>query len=99
MNLRPIGPQILVRALKVAEPKPGEFFIPNADAGPMRAQIVALGTGPRDERGNLRPFEVTVDDIVLVNRYAAASELKHEGDKYYLLKEDDLLGVVPAQSS
>lgn len=93
MNIKPIGSQILVRLLKTPEPGPGELYIPGNATGPKRALIVALGSGNRNERGHVSPFEVSVDDIVLLGQHAGI-ELKHEGDKYLLLREDDILGIV-----
>lgn len=93
-SIRPIGAQILVRFLKSADPKPGEFYIPGGtDTGPQRAEIVALGSGARDERGRVVKFEVQVGDIVLLDRYIEGTELKQNGERYFLLRQEAILGL------
>ena len=95
MNLKPIGPQILLRFLPDEAPKPGEIFLGhNTDKGPKRAEVIKLGSGARTEKGKLVPFEVKVGDVVLVDRYTQGHELKEDGQSYCLVREEGLLGIV-----
>ena len=55
--------------------------------------LIALGTGKKDDDGKLIPFEVKVGDKVLVSKYGG-TEVKIGDDKYSLLREDDILGVI-----
>lgn len=94
INLKPTGTNLLVRFLKAESPKPGDIYLgANPDQGPQRAVVIALGSG-RDASGKVTSFEVKVEDIVIVSRFTAGTELKDGPDTYAVLKEDGLLGVV-----
>ena len=55
--------------------------------------MIALGTGKKDEDGKVQPFEVKVGDRVLINKYGG-TEVKLDEEKYTLVREDDILGVL-----
>ncbi len=72
----------------------GGIIIPDsAKEKPQEAEVIALGTGKRDESGKVIPFEVKVGDRVLVGKYGG-TEVKLEEQKYTLVREDDILGVI-----
>ena len=60
---------------------------------PQEAEVIALGTGKRDDNGKVHPFEVKVGDRVLVSKYGG-TEVKLDEQKYTLVREDDILGVI-----
>ncbi len=94
MNLKPTGTNILLRFLKPEGPKAGDIYLGSTpDQGPQRAVVIALGSG-RDANGKFTSFEVKVDDIVIVSRFTAGTELKEGGETYAVVKEEGLLGVV-----
>jgi chaperonin GroES len=55
--------------------------------------VIALGTGKKDENGKIQPFEVKVGDRVLISKYGG-TEVRFDEDKYTLVREDDILGVI-----
>ena len=52
-----------------------------------------MGTGKKDENGKVAAFEVKVGDRVLLSPYGG-SEVKLDGEKFKLVREDDILGVI-----
>ena len=52
-----------------------------------------VGTGKKDENGKVTPFEVKVGDKVLISKYGG-TEVKIDDQKYTLVREDDILGVI-----
>lgn len=97
MKLKPLGTQILVKFLPPPAPKPGDFYIPNADIGPARAVIVAQGSG-RNALGKIVPFETKVGDKVFVSQHIEGTELKEGGEVYGVMTEDSLLGLIEDSS-
>ncbi len=72
----------------------GGIIIPDsAKEKPQEAEVIALGTGKRDDNGKVHPFEVKVGDRVLVGKYGG-TEVKLDEQKYTLVREDDILGVI-----
>ncbi|PAY99949.1 MAG: co-chaperone GroES [Spartobacteria bacterium AMD-G4] len=93
-NIRPLGDRVLVKPLEEKEISKGGIIIPDsAKEKPQEAQVVALGTGKRDDDGKLIEFTVKVGDKVLVSKYGG-TEVKVEGDSYTIMREDDILGII-----
>ncbi|HVU36753.1 MAG TPA: co-chaperone GroES [Opitutales bacterium] len=94
MKIQPLGDRVLVKAIEEKEQVKGGIIIPDsAKEKPQEAEVIALGTGKKDDNGKVIPFEVKVGDRVLVSKYGG-TEVKIGDDKYSLLREDDILGVI-----
>ncbi|MBI4030340.1 MAG: co-chaperone GroES, partial [Proteobacteria bacterium] len=65
MKFRPLHDRVLVRRLEQEEKTAGGIIIPDtAKEKPMEAEILAVGTGNRDENGKLVPLDVKPGDRV-----------------------------------
>ena len=94
VKIRPIGDRVLVRHLEEKEQVRGGIIIPDsAKEKPQEAEVIALGTGKKDEDGKHVPFEVKVGDRVLISKYGG-TEVKIDEHKFTLVREDDILGVL-----
>jgi chaperonin GroES len=94
VKIKPIGDRVLVKHIEEKEQVRGGIIIPDsAKEKPQEAEVIALGTGKKDEKGNSVPFEVKVGDKVLISKYGG-TEVKIENEKFTLVREDDILGVV-----
>jgi chaperonin GroES len=103
VKIRPIGDRVLVKHIEDKEQVRGGIIIPDsAKEKPQEAEVIALGTGKKDEdgkvqafddNGKVHPFEVKVGDRVLVGKYGG-TEVKLDEQKYTLVREDDILGVI-----
>jgi chaperonin GroES len=94
IKVRPLGDRVLVKPLEAAEVKKGGIIIPDtAKEKPQEGEVVALGTGKRDEDGKLVDFTVKKGDKVLISKYGG-TEIKIEGDYYLIMREDDILGII-----
>ncbi|MFN5560133.1 MAG: co-chaperone GroES [Opitutaceae bacterium] len=94
VKIKPIGDRVLVKHIEEKEQIRGGIIIPDsAKEKPQEAEVIALGTGKKDEKGNSVPFEVKVGDKVLISKYGG-TEVKIDNEKFTLVREDDILGVV-----
>ena len=94
INIKPLGDRILVEPAEEKEVKKGGIIIPDsAKEKPTEGIVVALGTGKTDDNGKKVPFEIKKGDRVLVSKYGG-TEVKLEDQKYNLVREDDILGVI-----
>ncbi|MEI6035509.1 MAG: co-chaperone GroES [Verrucomicrobiae bacterium] len=94
VNIKPLGDRVLVQALEEKEVKKGGIIIPDtAKEKPQEGQIVAVGTGKRDDEGKLIPFTVKKGDKVLISKYGG-TEVKVDGETYLIMREDDILGII-----
>ena len=94
VNIKPLGDRVLVQPLEEKEVKKGGIIIPDtAKEKPQEGEIVALGTGKRDEDGKLIEFTVKKGDKVLISKYGG-TEIKVGGEAYLIMREDDILGII-----
>jgi chaperonin GroES len=94
LKIRPVGDRILVQFAEEKEQVRGGVIIPDsAKEKPQEATVMALGRGATSKDGTTIAFEVKVGDLVLIGKYAGA-EVKLDGSKYTLVREDDILGIV-----
>jgi chaperonin GroES len=93
-KIRPLGDRVLVKHIEEDEQVRGGIIIPDsAKEKPQEAEVIALGTGKKDENGKVQPFEVSVGDRVLISKYGG-TDVNIDGKKYLLLREDDILGII-----
>ena len=93
-KITPIGDRVLVKHSEDKEQVRGGIIIPDAaKEKPQEAEVIPLGTGKKDENGKSQAFEVKVGDRVLISKYGG-TEVKIDDEKYTLVREDDILGII-----
>ncbi len=94
VNIRPLGDRVLVKPLDEKEQVKNGIIIPDtAKEKPQEGEVVALGTGKRDDEGKLIEFSVKAGDKVLISKYGG-TEVKVDGVAYLIMREDDILGII-----
>jgi chaperonin GroES len=94
VNVKPLGDRVLVHTIEEQEVKKGGIIIPDtAKEKPQEGKIVAIGSGKTDDSGKKIPFEVKAGDKVLYSKYGG-TEISIDGNKYLIMREDDILGVI-----
>ena len=94
MNIRPLNDRILVKRLEEEEKTAGGIIIPDsAKEKPAEGEIIAVGPGKLNDKGERTAMDVKPGDRVLFSKYGG-TDVKIEGDDYLIMREDDILGVV-----
>lgn len=89
MNIKPLADRVLVKPAAAEEKSIGGIIIPDtAKEKPQRGEVVAVGTGTKDE-----DMVVKVKDVVLYGKYAG-TELELEGEKYLIMRQSDILAII-----
>jgi chaperonin GroES len=97
-GFRPLHDRVLVRRVEVQEKTPGGVIIPDtAKEKPVEGEVLAVGSGSRDEIGRVVPLEVKAGDRVLFGKWAGTDVLI-DGEERLILKESDILGVVEGKT-
>jgi chaperonin GroES len=97
MRFRPLHDRVVVERLEAEEKTLGGIIIPDtAKEKPQQGQIIAVGPGGRDEAGKLIPLDVQVGDRVLFGKWSG-TEVKIDGTEYLIMKESDIMGVLPEE--
>ena len=94
MKVRPLYDRILVRRVAEEEKTKGGIIIPDsAKEKPSEGEVVAVGSGKLNDKGELRALEVKKGDRILFGKYSG-NEIKVDGDELIILREDEVLGVL-----
>jgi chaperonin GroES len=94
-KVKPLGNRVLVKRAEMKMSKGGILLPETAQEKPRQGEVVAIGPGKMDEKGNLKKVNLRVGDIVLFSSYAG-TEVKTEEDQadFLIMSEDDILGVL-----
>jgi chaperonin GroES len=96
MKFRPLHDRVLLRRIEQAEKTAGGIIIPDtAKEKPIEGEVVAVGTGLRDDKGNVVPLDVKAGDRVLFSKWSG-TEVTIDGKEYMVMKESDIVGIVQA---
>lgn len=95
MNIKPLGERIVVKTLESEERTKSGIVLPDtAKEKPQMGKVLAVGTGKVLDNGQKIPLEVCVGNKVLFAKYAG-TEVKLDGEEYMVLKESDILAIIP----
>ena len=98
MHFRPLHDRLVVRRLDAEEKTRGGIIIPDtAQEKPQEGEVVAVGPGARDERGQLIIPDVAVGDRILFGKWSG-TEVKIDGKDYVIIKESDVMGVLAREA-
>ena len=93
MKFRPLHDRVVVRRLEGEEKTKGGIIIPDtAKEKPQEGEVIAVGSGARDEGGKLVPLDVKKGDKVLFGKWSG-TEVKIDGEDLIIMKESDIMGV------
>ena len=94
VTIKPLEDRIVVRPLEAEQVTASGLVIPDtAKEKPQEAEVIAVGPGRVDDKGNRIPVDVAVGDKVIFSKYGG-TELKFDGQEYLILSARDVLAVV-----
>jgi chaperonin GroES len=95
MNIRPLHDRVLVKRLEEQDTMIGGIIVPDtAKEKPQQGEVMGVGNGKMLENGERAPLDVKVGDRILFGKYSG-SDVKIEADEYLILREDEILAVLP----
>ena len=99
MKFRPLHDRVVVRRIDEEEKSAGGIIIPDtAKEKPSQGKIVAVGSGARNENGQITPLDVRVGDTILFGKWSG-TEIKIDGEDLLIMKESDVMGILEAQKA
>ncbi len=92
--LKPLGDRIVVKVIEDTEQTSGGIFIPDsAKEKPQKGEVIAIGLGKINDKGDREPIDVKVGETVLYAKYAG-TDIKMDGVEYKILSVKDALAVI-----
>jgi chaperonin GroES len=93
-KLTPLHDRIVIRRVEEAETTRGGIIIPDsAKDKPQEGEIIAVGKGKSNEKGETFPLAVKEGDRVLFGKYAG-TEIKIDGEDFLIMREEEVLGIL-----
>ena len=92
--IKPLGDRIVIKVIEDTEQTSGGIFIPDsAKEKPQKGEVVAVGLGKMNEKGEREPMDVKVGVTILYAKYAG-TDVKMDGTEYKILSIKDALAVI-----
>jgi chaperonin GroES len=96
VNVTPLHDRVLVRRLEEKETVKGGIIIPDsAKEKPQEGEVVAVGAGKLNEKGDRIQLDVKVGDRILFGKYSG-NDIKIDDEEFLILKEDEILAKLGA---
>jgi len=95
VNIKPLGDRVVVKVSEVEEQKTKSgLFVPDtAKEKPQEAEVLAVGPGPLNDKGERVPMDVAVGDKIIFSKYGGM-EIKLGGETVLILSERDILAKI-----
>ena len=93
-NVRPLHDRLIVERIEDTEQMVGGIIIPDtAKEKPQQGKVLAVGKGKMKDDGTVTPLDVNAGDTVLFGKYSG-QEIKLDGVEYFIMREEEILGVI-----
>ena len=94
VSIKPLEDRIVIKSLEAEQTTASGLVIPDtAKEKPQEGEVLAVGPGRIDDKGNRVPLDVNVGDRVIFSKYGG-TEVKYAGEEYLILSARDVLAVV-----
>ena len=94
MSFRPLHDRVLVRRVTAEEKTRGGIIIPDtAKEKPQEGEVIAVGSGTLNDKGELRALDVKAGDRILFGKWSG-TEVKLDGEELLIMKESDIMGIL-----
>ena len=94
MTFKPLHDRVVVRRVENDEKTTGGLIIPDsAQEKPAEGEVVSVGNGAIDEKGNRMSMDVKAGDRILFGKWSG-TEVKIDGEDMLIMKESDILGIM-----
>ncbi|MBN1369483.1 MAG: co-chaperone GroES [Dehalococcoidaceae bacterium] len=91
VKIQPLGDRVLVKPIEAEEVTKGGIVLPaTAKEKPQEGEVLAVGPGKRNEKGEPVAMDIKAGDIVLYTKYGG-TEIKVDGDELVILSESSIL--------
>ena len=94
MNISPLADRILVKRIDAEQVTKGGLIIPDtASEKPMEGEVVAVGSGRINDKGQVIKMDIKKGQRILFSKYSG-NEISFDGDQHLFLREDEILAII-----
>ncbi len=92
-KIKPLASRVLIKKSQAPTAKKGILLPETAQEKPKEGEVVAVGPGSLDKKGNLIKMGVKKGDKVLFSSYSG-TEVPSLEEEYMILSEEDILAII-----
>jgi len=94
MSLRPLSDRVIIKRVEEEAVSAGGIVLPDsAKEKPSQGEVLAVGNGATNSKGELQPMSVKVGDNVMFGKYSG-TEVEVDGEELLVMSESDIIAVV-----
>ena len=94
VSIKPLEDRVVVRTLEAEQTTASGLVIPDTvKEKPQEGEVLAVGPGRIDDKGQRVPLDIAVGDRVIYSKYGG-TEVKYAGEDLLILSARDILAVV-----
>ena len=98
MAFRPLGDRVLIKRVEEETKTKGGIIIPDtAKEKPQEGEVISVGPGSLNDKGELRALDVKAGDRILFGKWSG-TEVTLDGEELLIMKESDILGIIEGAS-
>lgn len=93
--IQPLADRVVVKVTRLddVKTKSGLYVPDTAKEKPNVAEVIAVGPGALNDKGERVPMEVSVGDRVIFTKFSG-TEVKYAGEEYLVMAEKEILAVI-----
>ncbi len=92
--IKPLADRVVIKVIDDVQQTSGGIFIPDsAKEKPQKGEVVAVGEGKTNDKGEKEPMEVKVGDVVLFAKYSG-TDVKVNDVEYKIVSIKDCLAIL-----
>jgi len=93
-KIQPLFDNVLVKPLQAEEKLPSGIVLPDsAKEKPQMGEVMAVGEGGVDEKGNKVTMVLKVGDKVMYKKWGG-NEVKVNGEEWMIVEQKDVLAII-----
>jgi chaperonin GroES len=94
IKLKPLADRVIVKQTEAEQKTASGLYLPDAaKEKPTKGKVIAAGPGKTDDNGKRHAVAVKTGDAVYYGKYSG-TEVEVDGEKFVILRESDILGVL-----
>jgi len=95
MNFKPLSNHVFLEPVEEVKTTASGIVLPDTaeKEKPVKAKVVAVGPGKKNDKGEVQAMAVKIGDMVLFKKWGP-EEIELEGKKYLIGSEDDILAII-----
>lgn len=93
-KITPLFDNVLIKPLEAEEKLPSGIVLPDsAKEKPQMGEVMSIGPGSTDEKGNMIKMIVKIGDRVMYKKWGG-NEVKVNGEEWTIVEQKDILAIV-----